>query len=51
VTWAVSRLRGRKEVVRVKIGRELRENNFFSDFGEIGEVADRAIVFEHVGVE
>lgn len=51
VTWAVGRLSGRKEVVRVEIVRELRENKFFCDFGKVGEVADRAIVFEHVWVE
>ena len=35
----------------MKIVRELRKNKLFCDFGEVREVADRAIVFEHVWVK
>ena len=51
MTWPVGGLGGRIEVARVKIVRELREYEFFCDFGEKGEVADGAVILECVWVE
>ena len=51
MSLAIGRLRGRIEIVRVKIVRELDKNEFFCDFREKREVADGAVVREYVRVK
>ena len=51
MSLVIGRLRGRIEIVRVKIVKKLDKNEFFCDFREKGEVADGTVIREYVRVK